>query len=140
MKDKLTALETYRGFAAIMIAAVHFNVNWSLFNNSIVNGHYVQLFFTLSGFVMYLNYNEKITNFTLLKKFIFRRQDKGLLFARNGAAIYIVKYDHVNKFLFGGKIINFTMNEEDSIDIDSLADIKIAKKILKRIKIFESRK
>ena len=73
MKDKLTALETYRGFAAIMIAAVHFNVNWSLFNNSNVNGHYVQLFFTLSGFVMYLNYNEKITNFTLLKKFIFRR-------------------------------------------------------------------
>ena len=72
-----------------------------------------------------------LVNFLKGKKFIFRRQDKGLLFARNGAAIYIVKYEHVNKFLFGGKIINFTMNEDDSIDIDSLADIKIAKKILK---------
>ena len=72
-----------------------------------------------------------LVNFLKRKKFIFRRQDKGLLFARNGAAIYIVKYEHVNKFLFGGKIINFTMNEDDSIDIDSLADIKIAKKILK---------
>ena len=73
MKEKLSALETYRGFAAIMIAAVHFNVNWSLFNNQIVNGYYVQLFFTLSGFVIYLNYKDKITNFILLKKFIFRR-------------------------------------------------------------------
>ena len=72
-----------------------------------------------------------LVNFLKGKKFIFRRQDKDLLFARNGAAIYIVKYEHVNKFLFGGKIINFTMNEDDSIDIDSLADIKIAKKILK---------
>jgi N-acylneuraminate cytidylyltransferase len=72
-----------------------------------------------------------LVNFLKGKKFIFRRQDKDLLFARNGAAIYIVKYEYVNKFLFGGKIINFTMDEDDSIDIDSLADIKIAKKILK---------
>jgi N-acylneuraminate cytidylyltransferase len=72
-----------------------------------------------------------LVNFLKGKKFIFRRQDKDLLFARNGAAIYIVKYEYVNKFLLGGKIINFTMDEDDSIDIDSLADIKIAKKILK---------
>ena len=72
-----------------------------------------------------------LLNFLKRKKFIFRRQDKDLLFARNGAAIYIVKYEYINKFLFGGKIINFTMDEDDSIDIDSLADIKIAKKILK---------
>jgi N-acylneuraminate cytidylyltransferase len=72
-----------------------------------------------------------LLNFLKRKKFIFRRQDKDLLFARNGAAIYIVKYEHVFKFLFGGKVINFIMDENTSIDIDSLADIKKAKKILK---------
>jgi N-acylneuraminate cytidylyltransferase len=70
-------------------------------------------------------------NFLKKKKFIFRRQDKDLLFARNGAAIYIIKYQHVKKFLFGGKIIKFIMDEDASIDIDSLSDIKKAKKILK---------
>ena len=74
-----------------------------------------------------------LVNFLKRKKFIYRRQDKDSLFARNGAAIYIVKYEHVSKFLFGGKVINFIMDENTSIDIDSLADIKKAKKILKRI-------
>jgi CMP-N,N'-diacetyllegionaminic acid synthase len=72
-----------------------------------------------------------LVNFLKKKKFIFRRQDKDLLFARNGAAIYIIKYQHVKKFLFGGKIIKFIMDEDASIDIDSLSDIKKAKKILK---------
>ena len=72
-----------------------------------------------------------LVNFLKRKKFIYRRQDKDSLFARNGAAIYIVKYEYVSKFLFGGKVINFIMDENTSIDIDSLADIKKAKKILK---------
>ena len=72
-----------------------------------------------------------LVNFLKRKKLIYRRQDKESLFARNGAAIYIVKYEHVFKFLFGGKVINFIMDENTSIDIDSLADIKKAKKILK---------
>lgn len=72
-----------------------------------------------------------LINFLKAKKFFFRRQDKDLLFARNGAAIYIIKYLHVKKFLFGGKIIKFLMDENASIDIDSLTDIKKVKKILK---------
>lgn len=72
-----------------------------------------------------------LINFLKAKKFFFRRQDKDLLFARNGAAIYIIKYAHVKKFLFGGKIIKFLMDENASIDIDSLSDIKKVKKILK---------
>jgi CMP-N-acetylneuraminic acid synthetase len=57
-----------------------------------------------------------------------------MLFARNGAAIYIIKYSHVKNFLFGGKIINFLMNNKSSIDIDTVEDIKLAEKILKRKK------
>jgi N-acylneuraminate cytidylyltransferase len=75
-----------------------------------------------------------LIDFLKRKKKIFRRQDKGSLFARNGAGIYIIKNSHISKFLFGGKIIKFLMNEESSVDIDSLEDIKKAEIILKKIK------
>jgi CMP-N,N'-diacetyllegionaminic acid synthase len=75
-----------------------------------------------------------LVNFLKGKKNFYRRQDKDLLFARNGASIYIIKHSHVSKFLFGGKIIKFLMNEESSVDIDSLEDIKKAEIILKKIK------
>lgn len=73
-----------------------------------------------------------LIDFIKSKKKIFRRQDKEIIFARNGAAIYIVKNSHVKKFLFGGKVISFLMDEKSSIDIDSLEDIKKAEKFLKK--------
>ena len=62
MKTKLESFETYRGFAALMIAAIHFNVNSPLSNHILANGFFVHFFFTLSGFVMYLNYKDRISN------------------------------------------------------------------------------
>ena len=73
MKNKLQSFETYRGFAALMIAAVHFNVNSPLSNHSLVNGLFVHFFFTLSGFVMYLNYHNKLIDFSSVKKFLKKR-------------------------------------------------------------------
>ena len=64
-----------------MIAAVHFNVNSPLSNHSLANGLFVHFFFTLSGFVMYLNYNKieklegwgklSVENFVSKKKIFF---------------------------------------------------------------------
>ena len=82
--------------------------------------------------IMKENNKGYLINFLKGRKMIFRRQDKSLVFARNGAAIYIVKHSHINKFLFGGRIIKFLMNEESSIDIDSLEDIKKAEIALKK--------
>jgi CMP-N-acetylneuraminic acid synthetase len=84
--------------------------------------------------VMKENNRGYLTNFLKEKKKIFRRQDKSPVFARNGASIYIIKNSHVKKFLFGGRIIKFLMDQDSSIDIDSLEDIKKAEKILKKIK------
>jgi CMP-N,N'-diacetyllegionaminic acid synthase len=75
-----------------------------------------------------------LVDFLKERKKIYRRQDKDLLFARNGAGIYIVKHSHIKRFLFGGKIIKFLMNEDSSVDIDSLEDVKKAEIILKKIK------
>ena len=73
MKNKLQSFETYRGFAALMIAAVHFNVNSPLSNHSLANGLFVHFFFTLSGFVMYLNYHNKLIDFSSVKNFLKKR-------------------------------------------------------------------
>jgi len=73
MHKKFLSLETYRGIAALMIAAIHFDVNSPLVNHGLANGYFVHFFFTLSGFVIYHNYKDKIHNIYLLKKFIIKR-------------------------------------------------------------------
>ena len=96
MKNKLQSFETYRGFAALMIAAVHFNVNSPLSNHSLANGLFVHFFFTLSGFVMYLNYHNKLIGFSSVKKFLkkrfFRLYPLHLLFLIIFLVIEISKY------------------------------------------------
>jgi len=68
------------------------------------------------------------------KKQIFRRQDKPEVYARNGAAVYVVTYDTLvlKNSLFGDDCRPYLMAEEDSIDIDTLLDLEIAEFLLKR--------
>ena len=69
MRKKLDALETYRAFAALMIAAVHFKLNSPIVDHFLATGIFVPFFFTLSGFVIYYNYFDKIFNFSILIDF-----------------------------------------------------------------------
>ena len=62
---------------------------------------------------------------------ISRRQEKNVYYARNGAAIYLTNSKSIDKFIFGGKIMPYYMNEIDSIDIDSLEDLSKAELFLK---------
>jgi len=73
MKTKLESFETYRGFAALMIAAIHFKVNSPLVNHVFANGFFVHFFFTLSGFVMYLNYRDRISSIKTMLNFLKKR-------------------------------------------------------------------
>lgn len=59
-----------------------------------------------------------------------RRQDKEAVFARNGAAVYITRADRLTEFVFGGRLLAYMMNEEDSVDIDSEADLARADALL----------
>jgi CMP-N,N'-diacetyllegionaminic acid synthase len=61
---------------------------------------------------------------------ILRRQDKPILLARNGAAIYITRTIHLKNFLLGGKILPFEMSKLQSIDIDDMEDWILAEAIL----------
>jgi peptidoglycan/LPS O-acetylase OafA/YrhL len=77
MKKELTnnhypQLDVFRALAALSVCAVHFNFN-SYFHKNLANGIFVQLFFTLSGFVIYLNYYNKINNTHQLTTFLKKR-------------------------------------------------------------------
>ena len=73
MKKKLEALETYRAFAALMIAALHFELDTPIVDHALARGSFVHFFFTLSGFVIYYNYHDKFLNIFDLKNFIKKR-------------------------------------------------------------------
>lgn len=64
---------------------------------------------------------------------ILRRQDKSSFYARNGAAIYLTKYEKIKNYIFGGKIVGYEMNRIDSIDIDDSSDLELAEIFLKYI-------
>lgn len=63
--NKLLSLESLRGIAAIFVALHHFKVDNHYNNNlSISAGLLVDFFFVLSGFVIYLSYNNRINKFS----------------------------------------------------------------------------
>jgi CMP-N,N'-diacetyllegionaminic acid synthase len=62
-----------------------------------------------------------------------RRQDKEVVFARNGAAIYITRRNKLSDFVFGGRLIPYMMDKKDSVDIDSVEDLIEAEQ---RIQLF----
>lgn len=67
---------------------------------------------------------------------IFRRQDKPKVYARNGAAVYAVRYttliQHNN--LLGKDCRPLIMKPEESVDIDTVFDVKFAETLLKATK------
>jgi CMP-N,N'-diacetyllegionaminic acid synthase len=74
-----------------------------------------------------------IKNLEEANESILRRQDKSSFYARNGAAIYLTKYEKIKNYIFGGKIVGYEMNRIDSIDIDDSSDLELAEIFLKYI-------
>jgi peptidoglycan/LPS O-acetylase OafA/YrhL len=71
MKNKINSLETLRGFAALAVAFFHYPSTSFL---HIKGGHLgIYFFFALSGFVIALNYFDRITNVNNLIKFQIKR-------------------------------------------------------------------
>lgn len=61
----------------------------------------------------------------------YRRQDKEIVFARNGAAIYITRTSRLAEYVFGGRLIGFPMDAESSLDIDAPEDLARADAVLR---------
>jgi CMP-N,N'-diacetyllegionaminic acid synthase len=61
---------------------------------------------------------------------ILRRQDKPQYWARNGAAVYLTRSQHVAHFVWGGRTLVFPMDKVASLDIDDKEDLTIAEAVL----------
>jgi peptidoglycan/LPS O-acetylase OafA/YrhL len=73
--NKVLPLESLRGIAALCVALFHFH-SWSpLTNNAFIRHSYlmVDFFFVLSGYVISLNYRERVSTFGQLLEFQKRR-------------------------------------------------------------------
>ena len=54
-----------------------------------------------------------------------RSQDISAIYARNGAAIYLTKIPKLKEYIFGGVVLPYFMDKEDSFDIDDEFDWKL---------------
>ncbi|NJN66446.1 MAG: acylneuraminate cytidylyltransferase family protein [Chloroflexaceae bacterium] len=61
------------------------------------------------------------------------RQSKPTYYARNGAAIYLVKTDLLleKRTLYGSRLVAYAMSREDSLDIDDAFDLRMCEWVLK---------
>ena len=69
----ISALDCYRGIAAICVTTIHININSIFLNSEFSTGLFVQLFFVLSGYVLYINYYNNLKKFADLKNFLKKR-------------------------------------------------------------------
>jgi len=63
---------------------------------------------------------------------ITRRQEKEVLYARNGAAIYLTRVERLANYVFGGRLLPYYMDAEASVDIDTMEDWARAAAILQQ--------
>ena len=60
------------------------------------------------------------------------RQEKGLVYARNGPAVLAVRSDRLGDDLYGGDCRPYLMDERDSLDVDDAFDLELADLLLRR--------
>ena len=81
--------------------------------------------------LMKIDHNGYLSNYKENSKKVYRRQEKNIYYARNGAAIYITRTEKLKNYIFGGKIIPYFMDAFSSVDIDSYDELKMAEIVLK---------
>ncbi|MEP6977177.1 MAG: acylneuraminate cytidylyltransferase family protein [Thermoleophilia bacterium] len=59
-----------------------------------------------------------------------RRQDKAVVYARNGPAVLAVRPDRLGESLYGGDCRPYVMDRRDSVDIDDELDLVLAERLL----------
>ena len=61
-----------------------------------------------------------------------RRQDKQVVYARNGPAVLALRPEGLGDDLYGGECRPYVMRPEDSVDVDEPFDLKLAEFLLAR--------
>lgn len=114
MKNKyIKQLDVFRGLAALSVCSIHFTYD-SFFNNYFAQGLFVQLFFTLSGFIISYNYFNNLNSlskfFDFIKKRFKRLYPLHLFFLIIFLFLEVVKYILIIKFDFQANNDSFKDN------------------------------
>lgn len=115
-KQKFRNIESLRGIAAISVVFYHFNIG-SHFNNVFFHNAWlmVDFFFVLSGFVIALNYRDRLTSIPQLvnfqKKRFLRLYPLHFIMLIAFLGIEIAKYIFEVKFGINANIPAFTSND-----------------------------
>ncbi len=114
MKHKhINQLDVFRALAALSICSVHF-IYESFFHNYLAQSLFVQLFFTLSGFVIAYNYDDKLKNIKIFFEFIIKRLRRlyplHLFFLLSFLILEIIKYILATKFNIQSNNLPFEYN------------------------------
>ena len=117
-KKKIEYLESLRGIAAIMVACFHFKI-FHYFGFLTQNSWmFVEFFFVLSGFVISLNYQYRISNIKDLITFQKRRFLRlyPLHFLTLGLMIFLLFAEFIKEYLIGNTgevsaLERYTLNE-----------------------------
>ena len=112
-KKHINQLDVFRALAALSVCSVHFTYD-SFFHNYFAQGLFVQLFFTLSGFVIAYNYHENLKNLKSFFNFSIKRFKRlyplHLFFLILFLILEIIKYILVIKFDLKSNNIPFEFN------------------------------
>ncbi|HBS04743.1 MAG TPA: N-acylneuraminate cytidylyltransferase [Leptospiraceae bacterium] len=81
--------------------------------------------------VMKLSDDGMLQSFLESSQQIARRQDKPVVYARNGPAVLVCSPVTIHQGeLYGARCMPYIMTAQDSLDIDTLEDLKLAEEIL----------
>jgi peptidoglycan/LPS O-acetylase OafA/YrhL len=69
----IKSIDCFRGFAALIVAGIHFDYAFKHNFFSINSFLAVHSFFVISGYVIFINYFDKISNFASVKNFLSKR-------------------------------------------------------------------
>lgn len=97
-QEKILALESLRGLAALSVALLHFNTG-SYLNNIFTNNAWlmVDFFFVLSGFVIALNYIDKI--YSLHDIFMFQKKRFWRLYPLHLITLFLFVIIEIGKYV-----------------------------------------
>ena len=114
MKDgQIKQLYVFRALAALSVCSIHFTYE-SFFNNYFAQHVFVQLFFSLSGFIIAYNYHNKLNNLKTFFKFIIKRFRRlyplHFFFLISFLILEIIKYILVHKFDIQSNSLPFEIN------------------------------
>jgi len=83
---------------------------------------------------LYIIKKNFLMNYKTKREILIPRQISNKYYGRNGASLYMTNIKRIKKYILGGKIIYYIMNNLKSIDINDIEEFQLAEIIQKKFR------